>query len=308
MAKQAQVHDLAIDARTTNRHEFYFLLAKAALIILFVSGHSESWRFALSILLCLTGIAMAIYNLRMLPYWHDTAQTCYLFQALLTAWTGFAGLLVSATNDPSSTALVFLVFIPLLLIGANMAVNWRYKAISDMRDYELSSALLFQLRCRYKIRGYYAYLRQLGDIYVEASDSLLARQADVRQQLITLMTVARDRFPESADLHLFIAQFYVEIEFNRVFAYRELQLLQDTSSWIDISFRAQALQRKVVEASKSQQSDQVRAYVEFRKHKDVVDGWVILAMRSLVHFWTELLQPDPQVEKLAVTGKTAREY
>jgi PAS domain-containing protein len=113
------------------------------------------------------------------------------------------------------------------------------------------------------------------------------------------MAIGRERFPESADLHLFIAQFYVEIEFNRVFAYLELQLLQDTSSWLDVRFRAQVLQRQVVEASNSQQSDQVRAYVEFREHKLSADAEVALATRALVLFWSALLQPRPSTDELA---------
>jgi PAS domain-containing protein len=308
MAKQAQVLDLSIDARTTNRQEFYFLFAKVAMMALFVSSNSSTWKFALSLLLCLTGIAMAIYNLRYLPWWHDTAQTCYLFQALLTAWTGLAGFLVSVTENAGSTAMLYLVFLPLLMAVANMAVRWRYNTICNMRDYELNTALVFQLRCRYKIRTYYNYLAQMGDIYVDLTPNIIALRTDLRERIITLMAIGRERFPESADLHLFIAQFYVEIEFNRVFAYRELQLLQDTSSWLDVRIRANILQRQVVEASNSQQSDQVRAYVEFRKHKDIVEGDIAQAMRALVQFWTELLQPEPRVETLAVMGKTARAY
>jgi hypothetical protein len=159
MATQAQVRDLALDARTTNRQEFYFLFAKLAMMVLFVPSNSSSWRFALSLLLCLRGIAMAVYNLRLLPWWHDTAQTCYLFQALLTAWTGLAGFLVSVTGNAGSTAMLYLVFLPLLMAVANMAVRWRYNCIGDLRDHELTSAL----RCRQLIRGYYAYLAQLGE-------------------------------------------------------------------------------------------------------------------------------------------------
>jgi hypothetical protein len=204
--------------------------------------------------------------------------------------------------------MLFFAFIPALMLAANMAVRWRYKAICDMRDYELNTALSFELRCRYKIRTYYNYLAQMGDVYVELTPDILALRTDLRERIITLMATGRDRFPESTDLHLFIAQFYVDIEFNRVFAYRELQQLQDTSSWLDIRFRALMLQRQVVQASNLQKSDQVRAYVEFRKHTEVVDGELILAMRSLIQFWSELLHPDPQIEKLAVTGTTARAH
>jgi PAS domain-containing protein len=50
----------------------------------------------------------------------------------------------------------------------------------------------------------------------------------------------------------------------------------------------------------------VRAYVEFRGLKAASDGELVLAMRALVQFWTVLLQPDPCVNRLAATGKTAR--
>jgi hypothetical protein len=190
MARQAQVQNLSISARPTNRQEFYFLFAKVALLILFISGDSTKWRFALSLLLCLTGIAMSAYNLRLLPWWHDTAQTCYLFQALLTAWTGFVGFLLAITGDAGSTAMLYFVFIPLLLIMANMAVRWRYNTICNMRDYELNTAVVFQLRCRYKIRRYYKYLAQMGDVYVELTPDVLALRTDLRERIITLMAIA----------------------------------------------------------------------------------------------------------------------
>jgi hypothetical protein len=90
-----QLYANAITARVHNRVERYLLVAKTVLLILFIAGHKDSWRAPLGLLLFAAGVYVSVLQVRWVPWWEEDAQTCYLFQYMLVAWTGLAGFLMT---------------------------------------------------------------------------------------------------------------------------------------------------------------------------------------------------------------------
>lgn len=96
--KAEQYRDNAMCARVNNYPEAYLILAKSLALILFIASNSDSWRIALSIILTLTGLGLVYLNALTLPFWDDAAQSMYILQGMLCAWTGVIAFLTTVLN------------------------------------------------------------------------------------------------------------------------------------------------------------------------------------------------------------------
>jgi len=247
-----------------------FLIAKTVLLILYIGGHTNSWRYALSIMTTLCGVGAAVHLLWAMPWWHDTALLLHIFQAFILAWTGFTALLMTALDDTAGTGMLYFVMLPVLLIGAQMALQWRVRVIGALSDRELTSGTLVITKIRYYARTYFQWLAQFGDIYLENNDGQMRELGICLSLVEDTLEMAVERFPEHTDLHIYTTQYYLTISRNRVLAYRSLNLAESSPHLtLEQRFNCQAIRHVLNEATMKEQSEEVRNYTEFKSRRVV---------------------------------------
>jgi len=110
-----QVNENAINSRSTNRPEMWLFLSRMVLFILYFAGQVNSWRFAMAIILFLTGVATSYHQVLTLPWWEDEAQLLYLFQSMIIAWTGFICFFMTLFNGKCASYAILCFFCPLFV-------------------------------------------------------------------------------------------------------------------------------------------------------------------------------------------------
>jgi len=337
-----------LNAKYTAATDEGLFLSKTLLLILHIAGHTSNWRYAMGFLTFLAGVATSIHLLWLFPYWQDLAMWLHLFQAFILAWTGVVAVLMTAFDDTEGSGMLYFVMLPVLLIASEMMLQWRMRICGDINERELTSAALVFCKIRFGCRAYFRWLATLGDIYIEPSE---AHDRELMNSLTLtkhMLEIGEARFPDSADLHLYIADFYLSVGQNRVLAYRSLTNAENVSYLsADNRFRCQILRATLDEASAHDQSEEVRNYTEFKNRRvvrvqiptfiledhmnmrelaffsismsyclksiwfstlQIADRAVSQAMRTLIEFWTEVMNVRPDIDKLATTGERARTY
>ena len=260
----------ACNAKYTAATDITLFLAKTVLLILHIGGHTPSWRYAMGFLTFLSGMATAAHLIYAMPWWYDLALFLHIFQAFILAWTGFVAILMTIFNDADGTAMLYFVMLPVLLLAAQMTMQWRIKAVGALNEREITSGTLVITKIRYYARSYFQWLAQFGDIYLDMTEA----QAREMKMCISLvqetLEIGHHRFPENVDLHLYTTQFYLSIGLNRILAYRALRLAENAPSLtLDQRFHCQAVRHVLHEATIKEQSEEIRDYIEFKTRRIV---------------------------------------
>jgi len=258
------------NAKYTSYNDVMMLLAKTVLLILYIGGHTSTWRYAMGILTILSGLAAAVHLLWTMSWWHDVALLLYIYQALILAWTGVTAVLMTALDDTEGTGMFYFVMLPVLLIAAQMAMQWRIRIIGELNASEFTDGTLVLTKIRYLARSYFRWLGQFGDIYIDESDEQMRELMSIFALVEDVLGVGMMRFPEHVDLHLYTTQFFLGVHVNRVRAYRSLRFADNASNTtLDQRFRAQLLRHVLEMATTQEQSQEVRHYTEFKERRAV---------------------------------------
>jgi PAS domain-containing protein len=303
---KSQPGDNPVTARVHNRAEAGLLVAKTILLILFVAGHSASWRLPLAVLLVATGVASAVYLLRWLPWWEDLAMSLAVAQSGILAWTGLVAGFMALVDDSEGTAMLYFVFLVPVVFASFLLVRWRCTAVALLTETDCTAPHLVIARVRALVRAHYQYLRLFGDVYIENSPEVAERSRELASHVEDTIAMGIRRFPESADVRLFAALYLTSVAHNRVLGFRELQATEGLRLSYDQRFRAACLRRDLEAAAALSQSGEVARYLEFKARRDAVELAVASAMRLLIEFWTELLRDAPDIDLLASVGHRAR--
>jgi PAS domain-containing protein len=302
-----QVRDNPINNRSTNRPEYYLLILKTICLVLYTANAGSSWRYALSTVLLFTGIYTVYSNYTYMPWWDSSSQALYLFQAMLITWIGTICLLTTATSDSEGTGMLFFAFLPIVLVASIMLQRRRMVEISQLQEHEITASYLIDLKVKYYIHAYCAYMRGLGDIYIEMTPEHMAKRMDVIDKANKILEFGVKRFPDACELRSLTSLIYTTVLYNRVMSYREIKAAANLHPRFDLRFRLRMLQTVLNRATRKEQSTDVANYLEFKQNRELVDISANEATRYLVKFWTELLEPQPDIDTLASIGQSARE-
>jgi len=195
-------------ARYTALSDSMMFVMKTILLILYIGGHTPSWRYAMGFLTFLSGLAAAAHLLYTMPHWHDTALLLYTFQALLLSWTGVTAVLMTALDDTEGTGMLYFVMLPVLLIAAQMAMQWRIRVVGELSARELTNGTLIITKIRYYARVYFQWLAQFGDIYIEESEAQTRELMSCFALVEDTLEAGLRRFPDNTDLHIYTTQFF----------------------------------------------------------------------------------------------------
>jgi PAS domain-containing protein len=304
---QLQPGDNAINSRSSNRAEAWLVLAKTVLLVLFVAGPSASWRVPMGLLLIATGAALAIYQLRTLPWWQAFAQTASVCQALILTWTGAVAVTMAALDDSEAAAMLYFVFLVPLCVASSLLVRWRYFTVERMPLSDITAPYLVDSKAKCLVRKYLKELASVGDgVYIEETSRVSTLREELHASLSQLFALSATRFPTDASVRLFAAQFHGEVAGNRILAFRELHSAQDLQLDYAQRFEAHRLRVLLNALQSKDSSNEVNRYLEFKARRDAAEQDLGDATRLLVQFWTELLTSRPDIEELASLGHRAR--
>ena len=259
----------AYNAKCSGDADVSMLVAKTVLLTLSIAGHNSSWRHAIGALTFICGLITANHLLRTMSWWHDTALLLQIYQALILAWTGLTAVLTTSLEDAAGTEMLYFVMLPVLLVSAQMVMQWRIRVVGELREHEITSGTLVLNKIRYFTRIYCQWLAQFGDIYIEESDTQQREFALYVALVENCLEVELGRFPEHVDLHLYATQFYLSLKINRVSAYRSLRLATTAPLGIAQRFHCQMLHRELETATDRYQNTEVRHYTEFKTSREV---------------------------------------
>ncbi len=212
----------AMNSKYTATCDITTLMAKSVLLVLYIAGHTSTWRVAMGILTLLAGVLIAVHLLFVIPHWHDISMLLHVFQAYILAWTGVVAFLMVAFDDTEGTGMLYFVILPVLLLAAQMTLQWRIRVVDELSERELTRAELVLAQIRSGVRTYTNWMRQFGDIYMEHSpehDRALGASFNLT---VAGLNMAQQRFPDCADVHIYSAMFYLAIALNRAVGYGAL--------------------------------------------------------------------------------------
>ena len=245
------------------------ILVVSVLLILNVAGHNSTWRLAMGALAFLFGVALVLHLAMTMNFWHDTAMALYLFLALTLAWTGVIAMVSVAFDSARGTDVLYFVILPVLFLGAHMLLRWRTATAAAMRESELTSPALAVVKIRCMLSQYFRWIAQFGDVYIVADAELETQREHCYEQIERVIEVATRRFPDSAELFVLSAQFYLFLRRQRTNAYRYLSLAERAGGNLGHRVQCHLLRSQLRAAMVMEESKTIRAYNEFKAKKQV---------------------------------------
>ena len=292
----------SIDCKSDGWDSIYFHFTHLIFLIVFAGAHNHASRYYLAVLLFVVGVGLAAYQVYVLPYYNDMYQAAIIFAYFLLAWTGVGSFAATLLPNTSGTAVILFCGFPVLLIASVLAVRSRYSYVESLRDMDLTSPLLFELRARIISQG----LRDTSGLYFDETQESEDVAKRIRSDCEHLLQLGIERFPNDARLHLVFTTFFLYIIDNKVLAYSELQAVESCEPAWDVHFFVQHFRYVLDLATIASQSREVQSYLEFKTRKEVADDCVRTGAKSIFEFWSELLRSAPDINMLSQLGHMSR--
>lgn len=294
-----------ISSRTTNKVEVAMLFIKLILISMHSFGHDPSWRYPIAPVLVLCGIGAVAYNVLYVPYYTDVTQVAYTFQAAFLLWTGVVLFLQVYMTDASGLAMFYFLGLPLILGLSILLHNAQYEKIIAMQEREVVHSYYVDTYMKGLIRHFLGAYAILNPIYVEQDAEFLARRDELLFTIQHALELGAGKYPNNAEMHTLLSAYLAHVLENRVLAYSELSLSEKLYPGLPIRFQNSQLRAHLDEQTSRAQSQEIRAFLEFKQRKEIADNMILDATRNMILFWTELLTKQPRVDKLSVLGEKA---
>jgi PAS domain S-box-containing protein len=200
----------------------------------------------------------------------------------------------------------YLMFLPFLAVTASLAMRYRYRHLDAMEAASITTHHAATMKARCAIRNYYKLLRSRGDVWIDKVGEIADAAEQAHHHIAAAMEFGCARFASDPEMRLFAATFYTTILFNRTLSYREINCAEKLKPDYEFRHRLYRLKVQLNEASRAVQSKEVADYLEFNYRRAELDNNAMEAMRCLVQFWTELMQPRPDIDDLSSLGERAR--
>jgi PAS domain S-box-containing protein len=262
-----------------------------------------------------------LYFMPFVYHWVNTANICC---GMVFTW-GVVCLILNNYYLTTDASVTFLVGIPFAIVGGMWFANWRVDSIMRRPVNRLQDAYEVELRGRYMLhqalwghptavlqreaiahhasspKTQHGLLPQLSEVPADGTaraDYLrLQISPDVVAAVREMYREAVRRFPQSAILHVFCARFYSTFLANRHMTFSHVLQADKRHPQMDVAYLVfQA--RKQAECSSAGESMTAMNSVGFEKHCNDAKRNVQLAAQKQLSFWTELMEPLPDLSKL----------
>jgi len=299
------VHKLSA---STGRFIAFDNICQFVLLALFTGIHNTTGHYPLSVILAASGALNAYFNLTYLPFYEESTQALVLYRNLMQCMMGLVALLVTAVDSyEQGPALVFYTLTPLLLVFSVLAIRTRFAYVDTLTLRELTKGYLFELKARCILRQWaFREVDATPNFFLDDNEERQQRFQTMQEAMARILQLGIARFMNDPYLHLYVAIFYTNVMDNRVLAYTELQAALNRATTFDLFFAIHSLREKLDQDTATNQSLEVRSYLEFKQRKLDVDRTVLETTRALLEFWSQLLRPTPDAEVLAQQGHLAR--